>query len=304
MQNANQIRHDIVDKEWLANRMFVGLDMSHAGPQSLYERNARASVSDPTVVGMAFTLGPVVKMQGTFWIQEPRLTIIQDLRQHFRNAVITYCQAVDNVPNRIIIYRGGISEGEYPKVIEKEKKQIDEALQDVHEKFPHFKIPPVTIIVGQKQSNYRIVPQNIRQGGRAPEQNVPAGTVVDHTIMHPNQTDFLMVGHKTIQGTAHPVRYTVLVDEGERIPVEQLEYITYHLCYAHGVVTSPVSVPAVLYSAGDLAKRGRNNWGQHNNADGGSSHSGEGRFKLGDSENFYELHSNEMTNKIQTKFWA
>lgn len=27
----------------------------------------------------------------------------------------------------------------------------------------------------------------------------------------------------------------------------------------HGIVTSPVSVPAILYAAGNLSKRGRNN---------------------------------------------
>lgn len=97
--------------------------------------------------------------------------------------------------------------------------------------------------------------------------------------MHPALTDVLMVGHKTIQvrrklreaqtsdpvgfqGTAHPVRYTVLVDEHD-MPLSEMEYITYHLCYSHGIVCSPVSVPGPLYAAGDLAKRGRNNWQQY-----------------------------------------
>lgn len=96
--------------------------------------------------------------------------------------------------------------------------------------------------------------------------------------MHPALTDVLMVGHKTIQvsspavssptngfylqGTARPVRYTVLVDQHD-MELPQIEYITYHLCYTHGIVCSPVSVPGPLYSAGDLAKRGRNNWQQY-----------------------------------------
>lgn len=40
----------------------------------------------------------------------------------------------------------------------------------------------------------------------------------------------------------------------------ELENVTNAMCYLHGIVTSPVSVPAPLYSAEDLAKRGRNNW--------------------------------------------
>ena len=39
-----------------------------------------------------------------------------------------------------------------------------------------------------------------------------------------------------------------------------LEGVTNMLCYARRIVTSPVSVPAQLYAAANLAKRGRNNW--------------------------------------------
>ncbi|KAH7689685.1 NRDE-3 protein, partial [Aphelenchoides avenae] len=52
MQRCNNLGHDIVAKEWLApTRMFIGLDLSHAGPQSLYERQSGQPVNDPTVVG-------------------------------------------------------------------------------------------------------------------------------------------------------------------------------------------------------------------------------------------------------------
>lgn len=42
--------------------------------------------------------------------------------------------------------------------------------------------------------------------------------------------------------------------------MDELEGITNALCYAHGIVTSPISLPAHLYAAADLAKRGRNNF--------------------------------------------
>lgn len=42
-------------KEWFNSyRMFIGLDMSHAAAQSLYERQTDAPVSEPTVVGVNF----------------------------------------------------------------------------------------------------------------------------------------------------------------------------------------------------------------------------------------------------------
>ncbi|KAH7725804.1 piwi domain-containing protein [Aphelenchoides avenae] len=309
MQRANKrfAAHDVVGTQWLApTRMFVGLDFSHAGPQSLYERQAGQSVSDPTIIGMAYTCGEPCKIRGTYWLQEPRVTIIQELKRHLIDAIDHFASDTGKPPASLIIYRGGVSEGEYRKVITDELAQIQKALEELKEKHKGHALPKVSIIVAQRKSNYRIVPQNINPKGRPMEQNVPAGTVVDKTIMHPTLTDVLMVGHKTIQGTANPVRYTMLVDEHD-MSLSEMEYVTYHLCYTHGVVCSPVSVPGPLYAAADLAKRGRNNWQQHNQAgDTVSMASGEsgGRFKHDGSETFFEERSRELQPTVHTKFWA
>ncbi|KAH7702925.1 NRDE-3 protein, partial [Aphelenchoides avenae] len=307
MQQANPgIRHDVIAKEWISpQRMFIGIDLSHAGPQSLYERQSGQAVSDPTVVGFAYTCGESVKIRGTYWLQEPRLTIVQDLTRHVKEAIEHFANDTGAPPQSIVVYRSGVSEGEYQKVITDELAHIKRAFEELATAHASFRPPPLTIVVGQRQSNYRIVPEQINPGGRPFEQNVPAGTVVDKTIMHPSLTDYLLVGHKTIQGTAHPVRYTVLVDEHD-MSIAQLEYVTYHLCYTHGIVCSPVSVPGPLYAAGDLAKRGRNNWSQYNQDDSESVMSGEsgGRFRHDGSENFFQERSRELKPKIHTKFWA
>ncbi len=56
----------------------------------------------------------------------------------------------------------------------------------------------LTIVVVQRQSNYRIVPTRI-VGMKPHEQNVRPGTCVDRKVMHPSVTEFLLVGHKAIQ---------------------------------------------------------------------------------------------------------
>ncbi|KAH7727256.1 piwi domain-containing protein [Aphelenchoides avenae] len=119
MQRSNSrfSNYDVVAKQWLApTRMFIGLDLSHAGPQSLYERQAGQSVGDPTVVGMAYTCGETVKISGTYWLQEPRLTIIQDLKRHIKEAIEHFASETGKPPISLVIYRSGVSEGEYRKV--------------------------------------------------------------------------------------------------------------------------------------------------------------------------------------------
>lgn len=55
----------------------------------------------------------------------------------------------------------------------------------------------LTIVVMQAHSNYRIYPEYIQQGS-ASQQNVPPGTIVDVDIVHPTQTEFIIVAHKSI----------------------------------------------------------------------------------------------------------
>ncbi|KAH7705483.1 piwi domain-containing protein, partial [Aphelenchoides avenae] len=187
------------------------------------------------------------------------------------------------------------------QAITAELAQVKKAFAELEAAHPSFSPPPVTIVVAQRQSNYRIVPQRINPNGKASEQNVPAGTVVDKSIMHPSLTEFLMVSHKSIQGTARPVRYMVLVDE-EQIPLAQLQYITYHLCYTHGVGCSSVSVPGPLYAAGELAKRGRNNWKEFNQQGLAPTNEGGDHFRPEGSLTFHQECSDLLKPKLHTKF--
>jgi hypothetical protein len=51
----------------------------------------------------------------------------------------------------------------------------------------------------------------------------------------------------------------VVVEDQPARDIQDLEGMSYVLCYAHEIVTSPVSIPAFVYGAHDLAKRGKNN---------------------------------------------
>ncbi|KAH7722413.1 NRDE-3 protein [Aphelenchoides avenae] len=305
MQKSNpSIRGDIVAENWFTpKRMYIGIELAHAGSQSLYERQSGQSVTEPTVIGYAYTCGQPAKLRGTYWFQEPRETIVQDLTRHLKESIEKYEQDTRCSPESIILYRSGLGEGEYRKAITAELAQIKKAFEELEAAHPSFSPPPVTIVVTQRQSNYRIVPQRINPNGKAFEQNVPAGTVVDKAIMHPSLTEFLMVSHKSIRGTARPVRYTVLVDE-EHISLTQLEYITYHLCYTHGVGCSSVSVPGSLYAAGELAKRGRNNWKEFNQQGLAPTNEGGDHFRPEGSLTFLQECSDMLKPTLHTKFWA
>uniref|UniRef100_A0A914I7V1 Piwi domain-containing protein n=1 Tax=Globodera rostochiensis TaxID=31243 RepID=A0A914I7V1_GLORO len=265
-KQANGLRHDIVSEQWLGGkRMFFGLELSHAPPQTLFERRMGKAPAIPTIVGMAYTVSKhMLKLNGTYWMQQPRVTTVQmaaPMVNAVKEALMTFNGLNGCFPEHIFVFRAGASEGEYKKVAYWEGGAFETAFAELIKERKMAKRPFLTMIVCQRNSNYRIIPKNVQQGGRAPEQNCQPGTVLDKRAMHSSLTEFLLVGHRTIQGTAQPLRCTVVVDTAEpRIKLSELEQISYALCYQHGICCSPTAVPGVLYSAGDLATRGRNNW--------------------------------------------
>uniref|UniRef100_A0A914H5X1 Piwi domain-containing protein n=1 Tax=Globodera rostochiensis TaxID=31243 RepID=A0A914H5X1_GLORO len=265
-KQVNGLRHDIVSEQWLSGkRMFFGLELSHAPPQTLFERRTGKAPAIPTIVGMAYTVSKhMLKLNGTYWMQQPRVTTVKmtaPMVNAVKEALMTFNGLNGHFPQHIFVFRAGASEGEYKKVAYWEGGAFETAFVELINERKMTKRPILTMIVCQRNSNYRIIPKGVQPGGRAPEQNCQPGTVLDKRAMHSSLTEFLLVGHRTIQGTAQPLRCTVVVDTAEpRTKLSELEQISYALCYQHGICCSPTAVPGVLYSAGDLATRGRNNW--------------------------------------------
>ncbi|TMS33519.1 hypothetical protein L596_001251 [Steinernema carpocapsae] len=95
--------------------------------------------------------------------------------------------------------------------------------------------------------------------GNAQTQNVQAGTFVRESY---RKRQFTMINHKSGAGLAHPVRFTMINDDvNEKDYVEaELEKTTNALCFLQNTSTRSTSIPAPLYSAMDLAKRGMKNY--------------------------------------------
>ncbi|KAL3114903.1 hypothetical protein niasHT_011339 [Heterodera trifolii] len=322
-KEANRIRHDIISEQWLGSkRMFFGLDLSHAPPQTLFERRTGKAPAIPTIVGMAYTISKhLLQMHGTYWMQQPRVATVQmasPMVSAVKEALMSFNAKNGFFPEHIFVFRAGASEGEYKKVAYWEGGAFATAFAELMKERKMSKKPVLTLIVCQRNSNYRIIPKNVLPGGRAPEQNCQPGTVLDKRAMHSSLTEFLLVGHRTIQGTAQLLRCTVVMDTAEpRVKLSELEQISYALCYQHGICCSSTAVPGVLYAAGDLAKRGRNNW-RTSTSDGetiqqfdlppqGQTDDVRAQVQAQLDEqrgNYFAQVTDELRPTIPTKFWA
>ncbi|KAF0908875.1 hypothetical protein E2562_028754 [Oryza meyeriana var. granulata] len=156
-------------------------------------------------------------------------------------------------PKRIIFYRDGVSDGQFYQVLLYEMDAIKKAIASLD---PDYR-PLVTFVVVQKRHHTRLFPEvHGRQDLTDRSGNVRPGTVVDTNICHPSEFDFYLCSHSGIQGTSRPTHYHVLHDEN-RFSADQLQTLTYNLCYTYARCTRAVSVVPPAYYAHLAAFRAR-----------------------------------------------
>ncbi|CAD7005128.1 unnamed protein product [Ceratitis capitata] len=223
----------------LDHPMFMGADVTHPSPDQRHI---------PSVVGVAASHdldGASYNMQ--YRLQQSTKEEIDDMQSISRHHLKVYFQRQKCYPNHIIYYRDGVSDGQFQKVEQFELGAIRAVCKELR-----FS-PKITCIIVVKRHHTRFFPI-IKTTDSF--NNVLPGTVVDQKIVHPNETQFFMVSHQSIQGTAKPTRYNVIVDDA-KFTMDQLQQMTNNLCYMFPRCNRAVSYPAPAYLAHLVAARGR-----------------------------------------------
>jgi eukaryotic translation initiation factor 2C len=160
-------------------------------------------------------------------------------------------------PNRIVIFRDGVSEGQYSLVLDVELPMLREACRKT---CPPKDQPQLTVIVSVKRHQTRFFPSDSTEMTRS--GNIKNGTVVDRGITQARYWDFYLTAHDALKGTARPAHYTVLLDEIFRqrfkgSAADELEKLTHELCYLYGRATKAVSICPPAYYADIVCERAR-----------------------------------------------
>uniref|UniRef100_A0A0V0HMK3 Putative ovule protein n=1 Tax=Solanum chacoense TaxID=4108 RepID=A0A0V0HMK3_SOLCH len=156
--------------------------------------------------------------------------------------VNTYARLNSVKPNKIVVFRDGVSEGQFDMVLNEELNDLVEAIYDSNK----YK-PEITLVVAQKRHHTRLFPK---------EGNVPPGTVVDTQIVHPSDFDFYLCSHFGQLGTSKATHYYVLWDDNG-FNSDSLQKLIYNLCFTFARCTKPVSLVPPVYYADLVAYRGR-----------------------------------------------
>lgn len=265
--------------------MIVGIDVTHASPGSF----------EPSIAGVVASIDKdLAQWPAELRAQETsREEMVEDLEGLLVSRLRVWQKHNNNaLPENIIVYRDGVSEGQYQTVLDKESLAIKAACAKV---YPASQTkegrPRLTIVIVSKRHNTRFYPADSSPRDR--NGNPLPGTVVDRGITEARNWDFFLQSHAAVQGTARPAHYIVIYDEIFRFrqaqkpspaqssfkppvlslplnrsapktpsstqpqPADDLEQLTHNMCYLYGRATKSVSIPPPVYYAHLMCKRAR-----------------------------------------------
>lgn len=238
--------------------MLVGIDVTHPSPGS----HSKA----PSVAGVVASIdSTLAQWPADIRIQSSRNETVEYLREMLKTRLRLWAQNNGNqYPENILVYRDGVSEGYYAKVINEEKKAMEEACKQVYPAIDTKKgLPRFTIIIVGKRHHTRFYPTKANEADRS--SNTQNGTIVDRGVTEARNWDFFLQAHTALQGTARPAHYYIVYDEiFRRLPLknfsntaDMLENLTHNLCYLYGRATKAVSICPPAYYADLVCERAR-----------------------------------------------
>ena len=164
-------------------------------------------------------------------------------------------------PENILVFRDGVSEGQYDLVLRHELPLLRKACQTLYPAQTQKQgLPRFFIAICGKRHNTRFYPTDLSKADQKTSNNMP-GTVVDRGVTEPRNWDFFLQAHKALQGTARPAHFYMIHDEvfTNKSVVSKLnkpgystqdivEEMCHHMAYLYPRATKAVSLcpPAKL----------------------------------------------------------
>jgi eukaryotic translation initiation factor 2C len=258
--------------------MLVGIDVTHPSPGS--------AEGSPSIAGVVASVDELLSQwPGSLRSQKGKEEMVQGLTEMMIERLELWRKVNRNLPNKIIIFRDGVSEGQYNLVLDHELPPIQKAFEKLYgdsKKWPKvrrhnrwcfdlgLKISAsiwyrrhrqyanglqVTIIIVGKRHHTRFYPTDNKSMDQRSGNPMP-GTVVDRGATSHYLWDFFLQAHKGLQGTARPAHYVILKDE-LNFSQDALESFVHRICYMFNRATKAVSICPPAYYADLICERGR-----------------------------------------------
>ncbi|KAK3647318.1 hypothetical protein LTR56_008149 [Elasticomyces elasticus] len=206
--------------------------------------------------------GNALTYPGSLRLQKSKQEMIENLDDMVCER-LTYWNAKNGkLPDVLLFYRDGVSEGQFSMVKRDELPKIRRGAMLAADLCGATDYQPrITVVVCDKRHHTRFFPPKealpkdktwMLDGN----SNFKPGLLVeDPGIRSPYYFDFYLQSHSALKGTARPCHYFV-IENGIGVGPEQLQRITFNLCWTYATALTPISLVAPAYYADRLAERG------------------------------------------------
>jgi len=258
-------RNQLVDSAKLGviaegKTMVVGIDVTHPSPDS--------AKTAPSVAAIVASVDQwLAQWPADLRIQTARQEMVSDLGDMLKSRLKLWATRHNNstYPENILIYRDGVSEGQYEIVLDQELPLLRQACSELYPATStKAGIPRLSIIIVGKRHHTRFYPTRDSDADRS--SNPQNGTIVDRGVTEARNWDFFLQAHSALQGTARPAHYYIVLDEifrSRKVPhpfqnaADALEDVTHNMCYLFGRATKAVSICPAAYYADLVCERAR-----------------------------------------------
>ncbi|XP_054711719.1 piwi-like protein Ago3 [Uloborus diversus] len=180
-------------------------------------------------------------------MQQPGQEMGDSLKMLFIASIRKYFEVNHRLPDKIVLFRDGVSDGQMEFVSKYEVEQLVSC-------FKHFSndySPSLSVVVVQKRINTRMYAVTSDQRGKS-LSNPPPGSILDHTVTRKKWYDFFLVSQHVRQGTVSPTHYVVIYDTSVMKP-EHMQKLAYKMTHLYYNWPGTVRVPAPCQYAHKLA---------------------------------------------------
>uniref|UniRef100_A0A674BXH9 Piwi-like protein 2 n=1 Tax=Salmo trutta TaxID=8032 RepID=A0A674BXH9_SALTR len=216
----------------LKHLMVIGVDVHHD-----------TSKKSRSVMGFVASLNSLLtRWYSRVTFQMPNEEIINGFRVCLLAALQKYYEVNHNFPEKIVVYRDGVSDGQLKTV---ELYEIPQLLK-CFETFPNYE-PKLAFIVVQKRVSTNLYSCSGDRFGTP-----PPGTVLDHTVTNREWVDFYLMAHHIRQGCGLPTHYISIYNTANLSP-DHLQRLTFKMCHMYWNWPGTIRVPAPCKYAHKLA---------------------------------------------------
>lgn len=229
-----------------AQTILFGIDVTHPSPGS--------ADSAPSIAGVVASVDSMFSQYpASMRTQQGRKEMVTELQEMVVERLQLWQKRNRGLPNKVIVYRDGVSEGQYRIVLEEEYPSFKKAFDQLYGAEKNH--PKISIIMVGKRHHTRFYPTK-EEDTDGKTGNPKPGTVVDRGVTGEKIFDFFLLAHQGLQGTSKPAHYVVLRDD-IKLGADQLQSLTHCLCYTFARATRSVSICPPAYYADLLCERGR-----------------------------------------------